>query len=138
MKTIKKGHLEYPLDYLEHIVRNTVGKLKVQDNKESLLIPITERIHLIKDYETMPIDRSYDNPLALNHVTEGIIKTYTVDTTERYIKKYFGFNDTQIKTNDINGKICINIPNINNNATEVIKKKWNIVAIFWHILQKKY
>lgn len=109
-------------DYIERIIRETSNRLQVKDNKESLSIPLEERIHLIKDYETMPISRSYDNPLSLPSVNEGLIKTYPIEKTVSYIKKYFGFDDRQIRIEKNTGKILVNIPNIENNAKELEKK----------------
>ena len=71
-------------DYIERVIRETSKRLQVKDNKESLSIPLEERIHLIKDYETMPISRSYDNPLSLPSVNEGLIKTYPIEKTVSY------------------------------------------------------
>lgn len=48
------------------------------------------------------------NPVTLNeHINEGLIKTYPIDTTIRHIKEYFNLNDWDIKkvmlANDIEG-----------------------------------
>lgn len=110
------------MNKIEKILKDTVNKLNVEDNEDSLKIPLSEKIHLIKDYEKMFIERSYNNPLSMLILDEGIVRSYPVETTVKYIQKYFGLSDKQIKTNDIKQKIYINIPNINNNANDLIKK----------------
>lgn len=120
--------IEITENLVEQITSRIIDELKVKDNKESLQIPVEQRLTLIKDYRMLPEYGTYDNPLTLlNNETldEGIVRTYPLDRTLTYVKDYFGFDDTQIKI--IKGqhdkdKIRILFPNVNDNLEEIKKK----------------
>lgn len=125
-------NIHYSEKQLKEAIGRTLLKLSVKDNNESKLIPLEEKIKLIKDYETMFVDHSFNNPLSLYDLKEGLKRTYPLDKTVDYIQRYFGFENWQIKIMDAyNGiqKIGINIPNINNNV-EIVKSKMELCGYF--------
>lgn len=80
---------------------------------------------------------TFDNPLSIrisqgqNRITEGLIKTYPIGITKRYLQKLYGFDEGQIEIYENNSieKIRIIIPN-KETFIDKIKSTLNLCGYF--------
>ena len=98
---------------------------------------VTESVNtILKDFSKNRTNANFDNPLsrAIQHpLTEGLIKTYPLNKTIKYIKDYFKLSDNEIYPIQGYGEkeqIGIKVPIIGNNL-ELVKKAFNLCG--WYL-----
>ena len=91
--------------------------------------------NVLKDYSKIRTHASFDNPISqlMKHpLSEGLIRTYPIDTTIKYIKKYFQLSDEEIyKLDAENGEeqIVIRVPIVGDNLT-IVKKAFALCGYY--------
>ena len=89
----------------------------------------------LRDYSKIRKNANFMNPISrgMKHpLTEGLIRTYPLETTIRYIKDYFDLSDEDIYPIDAyNGReqIAIKVPIVGNNL-ELIKKAFALCGYY--------
>lgn len=118
-------------------------QLKENDLKKIIKDTVNETLNsyqecLMYNFENIYHVASIDNPLSYlmrnSTLNEGIVNSYPIDVTIRYLNNYFNKDKQRIFVRKANGlnkknKITIDFPNSNNNF-EVLNKTMNFCGYF--------
>lgn len=119
--------------YAMNLLENSSINVSNEDENKERLISFLNSLSkedlekLWFDYSNIHKAATYSNPVTIammSHINEGLIHTYPIEKTIKYIKDYFGFSDKQIVPKLAeNGvyHIWVCIPNVENNLNLVTR-----------------